>query len=74
MSLSTEIQNLPTNLMDPYMHQTSERVYKIGHRDARHQAVEVALKYEGLIKKLFDALRDRHADELVYELREEYNL
>lgn len=74
MSISSEIQNLPTSLMDPYMHQTAERVYKIGHRDARHQAVEVALKYEGMIEKLFDALCDRHSDELVDELRKEYNL
>ena len=74
MSLSTEIQNLPTSLMDPYMHQTAERVYKIGHRDARHQAAEVSLKYELLIADLFSALCDRHADDLVDDLRKEYNL
>lgn len=74
MSLSAEIQNLPTSLMDPYMHQTAERVYKIGHRDARHQAAEVSLKYERLIADLFNALCDRHADDLVDDLRKEYNL
>lgn len=74
MSLSAEIQNLPTSLMDPYMHQTAERVYKIAHRDARHQAAEVSLKYERLIADLFNALCDRHADHLVDDLRKEYNL
>ena len=33
-----------------------ETAYKIGHRDARHEAAEMALEYESLIEELVEAL------------------
>lgn len=48
--------------------------YKIGHRDARHAAAELSLKYEGFMYALIDALENRHADDLVDELKEKYGL
>ncbi|ATN92923.1 hypothetical protein QGX11_gp160 [Pseudomonas phage PPSC2] len=72
MSLHNEIMNLeccvPTECNDTKM------PYKIGHRDARHAAAELSLKYEALIERLLDALERRHADDYVDSIREEFNL
>lgn len=70
MSVHNQIMNIPT-VPGTY---NDLFCYKLGHRDARHAAAELALKYDGLIEKLFDALCDRHADDLVDELKEEYGL
>lgn len=48
--------------------------YKEGYRDARHEAASLAVKSQALIEELFEALCDRHADDLVDELKEKYNL
>lgn len=75
MTLHNEIMNLNIKSGFDYSEFESKVIaYKYGHRDARHQAAELSLKYESLIEKLFDALCDRHADDYVDELRSEYNL
>jgi urease accessory protein UreE len=33
-----------------------ETAYKVGHRDARHEAAEMALEYESLIEELVESL------------------
>ena len=48
--------------------------YHDGFWTARDNAAEIAEQADELITKLFDALCDRHADELVDELKEEYGL
>lgn len=70
MSLHNEIMNIPT-LVGTY---NDEFCYKLGHRDARHAAAELSLKYEGLIEKLLDALEARNADDYVERIRKEYSL
>lgn len=75
MNLHNAIMNIPVpNDFDYADFPNKVYAYKSGHRDARHVASELTLKYESLIKKLFDALCDRHADDLVDELKEEYGL
>jgi len=54
MSLQNEIINIQIN--DPLFDSRTDREkisYKVGHRDARHAAAEIALKYE---RALEDAL------------------
>lgn len=45
-----------------------------GFYSARDNAAEIAEQADILIAKLFDALCNRHADDLVDELKEEYGL
>lgn len=72
MNLHNEIMNIQVNNNTINSEVGSPKDYKLGHRDARHAAAELSLKYERLIEKLFDALCDRHADDLVDELKEEF--
>lgn len=48
--------------------------YCDGFWSARDNAAEIAEQADILIAKLFDALCNRHADDLVDELKEEYGL
>lgn len=66
MSLHSEIMNIQGKY--------DQFEYKIGHRDARHAAAELSLKYEALIEKLLDALEARNADDYVDRIRKEYGL
>lgn len=50
MTLHNQIMNIQTDRMDPYIR--NESAYKLGHRDARHAAAELALKYDALIENL----------------------
>lgn len=77
MSLHNEIMNIPTSwLQEIAAADTSNPVlvYRMGHRDARHAAAELSLKYENLIERLLEALEQRHADDYVDNIREEFNL
>lgn len=63
MNLHNEIMNIPANIIldgpegvgnvsqNPYI------AYKEGHRDARHDAAELSLKYEAYIERLESELR-----------------
>lgn len=78
MSLHNEIMNIQIKATDggrnSEMGDHGEKCYKIGHRDARHAAAELSLKYEALIERLLDALESRHADDYVESIRKEYSL
>lgn len=78
MSLHNEIMNIQIKATDggrnSEMGDHGEKCYKIGHRDARHAAAELSLKYEALIERLLDALENRHADDYVESIRKEYSL
>lgn len=78
MNLHNEIMNLQIKQSDGQrnrdMGDSGELCYKIGHRDARHAAAELSLKYEGFMYALIDALENRHADDLVDKLKEKYGL
>ena len=58
MSLHNEIMNIQIKATDggrnSEMGDHGEKCYKIGHRDARHAAAELSLKYEHLIEELSD--------------------
>ena len=54
MSLHDEIMNLPSG--QGTMSQSPDMAYKIGHRDARHAAAELALKADAEIERLRAAL------------------
>lgn len=62
--LSSDIMNIQTRISgevgDPHS-------YRIGHRDARHDAAELVLKYERYI----DILEEYVPEECMYEFREE---
>lgn len=80
MSLHNEIMNTPANIIldgpDGVGNVSQNRytAYKEGHRDARHAAAELALKYDVLVEKLLDALEARNADDYVDRIRKEYDL
>lgn len=67
-SFSERIDDLPVGNvgLDGHFHD--------GFYTARDAASYIAEKADDLIRKLFDALCDRHADDLVDELKEEYRL
>lgn len=56
MSLHNEIMNIQIKATDggrnSEMGDHGEKCYKLGHRDARHAAAELSLKYERYIEKL----------------------
>ena len=57
MSLHNDIMNIqvPAEIKDQ---KAGDRiVYKNGHRDARHEAAELALTYENLVQEAYDALK-----------------
>lgn len=54
MNLHNEIMNIPTRA-GTY---NDEYCYKLGHRDARHAAAELALKAEARIKELEEAIKN----------------
>lgn len=77
MSLHNEIMNIPTGQLQEMVAVEETNpilVYRMGHRDARHAAAELSLKYESLIERLLTALEQRHADDYVDSIREEFNL
>lgn len=59
MSLHNEIMNLPCKHSD----REHSIAYKTGHRDARHAAAELSLKYERYIGILEDYLDEESLDE-----------
>lgn len=54
MNLHNEIMNLPTK----HDNRSGAIAYKEGHRDARHAAAELSLKYERYIKQLEEAVNN----------------
>jgi hypothetical protein len=66
--------DLEKNVTNKHIQRINAIAYSTGHYDAKQQALKIAHKYDKLINTLFDALCDRHADELVDELKEEYEL
>lgn len=75
MNLHNQIMNIPVpNDFDYSDFNNKVIAYKSGHRDARHVAAELSLKYDGLIQDLLDHV-DNFGDELyVARIRKEYNL
>lgn len=77
MSLHNEIMNIPTGQLQEIaaVEETNPvLVYRMGHRDARHAAAELSLKYEALIDDLFDALEGLHADDYISFLKEKHGV
>lgn len=74
MSLHNEIMNIQDKAAENNYQHSHATAYKIGHRDARHAAAELSLKYENLIERLLEALERRHADDYVDSIRQEFSL
>ncbi len=72
MSLHNEIMNIPAVKFEatPKHYGEYDLVYKLGHRDARHAAAEMSLKYE----KLIDIMSDYVDDESFAEWKRECGL
>lgn len=70
MNLHNQIMNIPT-VPGSY---NDEFCYKLGHRDARHAAAELSLKYDALIQDLLDHAENFGAGLYVARIRKEYNL
>lgn len=65
MRLHDEIMNIQADKLEEYYFGSEgEAAYKKGHRDARHAAAELSLKYEAYIEKL-EELANEFADNLV---------
>lgn len=63
MSLHNDIMNIPATGADDYDNLPNEKVvYKIGHRDARHEAAEMALGVEEINAQLVEALENLLAE------------
>lgn len=59
MSLHDKIMNIPAHGADDYDNLPNEKVaYKIGHRDARHEAAEMALAQDEAINSFMSFLQD----------------
>jgi len=58
MDLHAEIMNIPAKEFEvsPKYYGEYQTVYKLGHRDARHAAAELALKAQARIEELEDIL------------------
>jgi hypothetical protein len=67
MKFAERIDNIPANCFSYGDHHDS-------FYQCRDEAVMIAEKADNLIAKLFNALCDRHADDLVDELKEEFGL
>jgi hypothetical protein len=65
MKFAERIDNLPASCF-------REGQYQDGWYECRDYASEIAGQADKLISKLFDALCNRHADDLVDKLKEEY--
>ncbi|QYW06655.1 hypothetical protein uav_124 [Pseudomonas phage UAVern] len=52
MSLHNAIMNIPVNNLTLRAEAGCPRDYKLGHRDARHAAAELSLKYDALLEEL----------------------
>lgn len=64
MSLHNEIMNIQIDEEDlrENLLKASFAAYKVGHRDARHEAAEMSLCYEKRIEELENALRKAQED------------
>jgi hypothetical protein len=67
MKFAEKIENIQVSVF-------REGIYQEGFFDALDEAANIAEKADLLITKLFDALCNRHADDLVDELKEEFGL
>lgn len=54
MNLHNEIMNIPADPTKFDCYHSHATAFKIGHREARHAAAELALKQEALIEALED--------------------
>jgi hypothetical protein len=78
MDLHGEIMNIPEpkdwhNVKGFSIYLDDPRSYRLGHRDARHSAAQLSLKYTTYIEALEDIARSVLCDseEVFQELREE---
>lgn len=71
MNLHRDLMNLQCD-PDPTLSVRADVGYKMGHRDARHAAAELSLKYERYIELLENHLED--VDDLLFDLRKEAGL
>lgn len=77
MSIVSKILELkaPSNSELGYFYEDGEvSAFKEGYSEGKVDSVGVVKKYDELIAKLFDALENRHADDLVDKLKEEYGI
>lgn len=75
MNLHNEIMNIPIpNDFDYADFHSKVYAYKSGHRDARHVAAELSLKYESLIEKLLDFIDVSGNGEYSDDIRKEYGI
>ena len=72
MNLHNEIMNIPARPLAADLYDHKLQAYKCGHRDARHDAADLSLKYERYIKLLENHLED--FDDLLDDLRKEAGL
>lgn len=69
MTIRSEIVD---GVLNKHRYRLNATAYSQGHWDAKVEAIAIAEKHDKLIAKLFDALCDRHSDDLVDELKEEF--
>lgn len=58
MNLHNDIMNIPANSEVENYPSELRLAYKVGHRDARHAAAELSLKYERALEMALFSLKD----------------
>lgn len=75
MNLHNEIMNIPTGQLQE-MAAVEERnrilVYRMGHRDARHSAAELSLKFESYIHYLEEIVLSTMCESELKMIKEAY--
>ena len=72
-NLHNEIMNLQIKQYDE-MTSPSTLSYKLGHRDARHSAAELSLKYQSYIEDLEQIASQAIGSGLLEQLKKDHNV
>ena len=62
MNLHGKIMNIPANIEG--LQNPSRSMYKTGHRDARHSAAEMAIKYDQFVDHVEELITQHYWDDV----------
>lgn len=75
MKLHNDIMNIPSLMSrDTFINQSEYMCYISGHRDARHAAAELSLKYQSYVEHLETLISEYEGSGLINQLKEHFNV